>query len=215
MRSIFNIYELMRSIVRKERGIFITPSDAMAYLDAAQLEKFEADFTLYGKDQTLHDSLMPFKVTNQQFTSASDGKVTFPDDYQHFLDDLFTVMGSTINKCTNIKETEKAQALTSQLRPVTTSNPLWESSADGIQLYPQTTQTGFYSYLRRPATPVLAFTQAGRVQTYDAAGSTQLEWQDNFINNIIARALAYWGVYMDEDKMVQFSQLKQSQTDAQ
>jgi hypothetical protein len=202
----------MRFIVHKERGVFLTADEAMSNLDAGQLEAFEDDFKTYALNQGLRDSLHPFKVTNKQFTSASDGSVNFESDYMHFLDGCYTVTGSTINKVSFISEDEKAEALTSQLRPVSTSWPLAEGTATGFQLYPQTQQTGFYSYLRRPATPVLAFSQVGRALTYNAGASTQLEWTDNYVNNIIARALAYSTVFMDEDKVLQFSQLKQAQT---
>jgi len=200
--------------VRKERGVFLTIPQVMSSLDTAQLEKLENDFKQYKTDQTISDSLSVFKITNLQFTSSSSGLITFPTDYMHFLDDIFTVYGSTVNKCTQLGEDEKADALTNQLRPISVSNPSYENAAGGLQLYPQTTQTGFYSYIRRPAVPVLAYTQAGRTITYDAVGSTQLEWQDNYLPNVIARALAYWGIYMDEDKIIQFSQVKQQQTEA-
>jgi hypothetical protein len=213
-RSINDIYSLMLNVFRKERGVFLSVSQAMSYLDAAQLEKFEEDFKQYKINQTISDSLSVFKVTNLQFTSSTSGGVVFPDDYMHFLDDIFTVTGSTINKCTQLKEDEKADALTGQLRPISTSNPQYENSDVGVQLYPQSQQTGFYSYLRRPITPVLAYTQVGRAITYNSATSTQLEWYDNYIDNVISRALAYGGINMNEEQIIQFSQLKQNQTNA-
>lgn len=213
-RSINDIYNFMLDVARKERGLFLTVSRAMSELDAAQLEKFEDDFKQYKINQTISDSLSLFKVTNLQFTSSASGAITFPSDYSHFLDDIFTVTGSTVNKCTQLKEDEKADALTMQLRPISTSNPYYENTATGIQLYPQSQQTGFYSYLRRPATPVLAYTQSGRTLTYDPTGSTQLEWYDNFVNDIISRALRYLGIYMSENQIIEFSQLNSEKTKA-
>lgn len=213
-RNINDIYNLMLFIIRKERGSFLKVSQAMSYLDAGQLEKFEEDFKQYKDNQTISDSLSVFKVTNFQFTSSASGATTFLPDYMHFLDGFFTVTGSTINKCTQFNEDEKADALTNQLRQISTSNPYYENITNGLQLYPQVIQTGFYSYLRRPATPVLSYTQVGRVVTYDSATSTQLEWRDNYIDNIISRALAYVGINFNEDKVIQFSQLKQQQTEA-
>lgn len=212
-RNINDIADLIYDIVRKERGVFLTYTQIMEALDSGQLEKFEQDFKSYKVSQTISDSLSVFKVTNLQFAGVG-GVVTFASDYMHLLDDIFTVTGSTINKVSLLNEDEKADALTNQLRPISTSNPYYENTATGLLLYPQTTQIGFYSYLRRPATPVLGYSQVGRTITYDPTTSTQLEWQDNYINNIIARALAYLGVNMDEDKIVQFSQLKQSQTES-
>lgn len=213
-RNIGQVYDLIRFIVRQERGIFVTIPEVMNALDAAQLEKLEDDYKLYKVNQTISDSISPFKVANVQFTSDSVGGVTYPDDYMHFLDDIFTVTGSTVNKCTLMKEDEKANALTNQLRAISLSNPYYENTAPGFQLYPQSQQTGFYSYIRRPAMPNLVYTQVGRTITYDIGASQNLEWYDNYINNVIARALAYLSVYMDEDKIQAFAQMKQQQTSA-
>jgi hypothetical protein len=213
-RNINDWYNFIRDEVRKQRGVFVTVANAMDKIDVSQLEKFEEDFKQYKVNQTIADSLSVFKVTNLQFTSLASGGVSFPADYLHFLDDIFTVTGSTINKCTQLNEDEKADALTGQLRPISTSNPNYENTADGFQLYPQSQQVGFYSYLRRPLAPVLSYTQVGRTITYDPTTSVQLEWLESYIPNIMARALAYLGVFMDEDKIIQFSQLKQGQTNA-
>jgi hypothetical protein len=187
----------------------------MDALDHAQLEKMEDDFKIYGINQIIHDSLKPFKIIQYQFTSASDGSVSFPSNYVHFLDGAFTVYGSTVNQINFINGDEKAKVLTNQLRAISLSNPVAEDNSTGFQLYPQSTQTGFYNYLRRPAVPVYAYTQVGRVITYDSNNSTQLEWQDNYIDNIIARAMAYLGINLSENEVVQFSQLKQQQTNSQ
>ena len=85
-----------------------------------------------------------------------------------------------------VNEDEIALALKSQLRPVSTSLPIAKDTATGIQIYPQVTQTGFYNYLRRPLKPVYGYTTSGRTITYDNATSTQLEFTDVYINNIIS-----------------------------
>ena len=213
-RNISDIYNFIDYQIRKQRGVYLSPNELSMCLDAAQNDKFTEDFKSYGIDQTIHDSLKPFKIIQYQFTSASDGSVAFPDNYYHFLDGLFTVTGSTINQVSFFSSDEKAKLLTNQLRPVTLSNPFAEDSATGFQLYPQSVQTGFYNYLRRPATPIYGYTQVGRAITYNAATSVQLEWGDNYIDNIISRALAYMGLNMSENEIIQFSQLKQGQTNA-
>jgi hypothetical protein len=81
-------------------------------------------------------------------------------------------------------------------------------------LYPAATQAGFYNYLRRPATPVLGYTQASgsRTITYDPNTSTQLEFTDVYINNIISRALKFWGINMAEQDIQQFAQIQTQET---
>lgn len=210
IRNIGNIVDFIQYVCRKERGIFITPSQSTTNLDVAQMDCFAEWFKGYGANQEIHDALRPFRVY-QQFTSSSAGFVTFPSDYLHLLGQPFTVTGSTVNRIDFVNEDELPFALTSQLRAVTTGYPIAVDTATGFSIYPQLTQTGFYTYLKRPDTPVYGFTQVGRVITYDSATSTQLEWSDSYINAIIAQSLKYVGINMDEQGISVFAeQYKQS-----
>lgn len=218
--NINTIYNFLNYMVRKERGAFISPEEASTALDSAQMELFEGFFKIYGVNQEVHDSLSPFKV-RLQFTSASNGIVTQPSDYQHLLGGVFTVSGSTICPLRFISEDELPDALTNQLRPVNTSSPIALDTPNGFQIYPQVTQTGFYTYMRRPAVPILGYTQTGRTLVYNPTqynaitqptGSQQIEFADAYINNIMARALKFFGINMDEQGIIAFAQSQTQQT---
>jgi len=209
--NINGIYNFMVDIARKERGVFLTIPQAMEYLDNAQMEAIQDWFELYGTTQEIHDALRKIRA-QVQFTSTSDGQVIFTSDYLHMIGGAYTVTGSTINSIRFVNEDEIALALKSQLRPVSTSKPVAKDIANGFQIYPQVQQTGFYNYLRRPATPVLGTTQSGRTFTYDPSSSTQLEFTDTYVNNIIARALKFMGVNMAEQDLSQFAQLQTQET---
>ena len=198
-------------IVRKERGVFVTIPEAMQTLDNAQLEAVEEWFSTYGTTQIIHDAIRKLRV-QKSFTSDSTGLVTFDADYLHLIGGAYTVSGSTINNVRFLNEDELALALKSQLRVVSTSNPIAIDASVGFRLYPAATQTGFYNYLRRPATPVLGYTQSGRSITYDPLTSTQLEFTDVYINNIISRALKFWGINMAEQDIQQFAQIQTQET---
>ena len=209
--NINDVYNFLVFIVRKERGVFITIPEAMQTIDNAQLEATEDWFAGYGVTQILHDAIRKLR-SQVQFTSSSDGQITFAADYLHMIGNPYTVTGSTINAVRFVNEDELPFALTSQLRPVSTSKPIAKDTSSGFQLYPQSTQTGFYNYLRRPNAPVLGYTQTGRTITYDPNTSTQLEFTDVYINNIIARALKFWGINMAEQDIQQFAQLQTQET---
>lgn len=210
-RNISNIVDFIQYLVRKERGVYISPSECTTNLDAAQLDLFEELFKEYGANQIIHDGLRPFRVY-QIFTSSSAGFVTYESNYLHLLGQPWTVTGSTVNRVDFVNEDELPFALTSALRPVTTSYPIAVDTATGFSIYPQSTQLGAYYYLKRPATPVYGYTQVGRVITYDSATSTQLEWTDIYINNIIARSLRYVGINMDERAISDFANEYEQQT---
>jgi hypothetical protein len=209
--NINDIYNQMLFIVRKERGVFVTISEAMQTLDNAQLEAVEEWFSTYGTTQIIHDAIRKLRV-QKSFTSDSTGLVTFDADYLHLIGGAYTVSGSTINNVRFLNEDELALALKSQLRLVSTSNPIAIDASVGFRLYPAATQTGFYNYLKRPATPVLGFTQSGRNITYDPNTSTQLEFTDVYINNIMSRALKFWGINMAEQDIQQFAQIQTQET---
>jgi hypothetical protein len=209
--NINDIYNQMIFIVRKERGVFVTIPEAMQTLDNAQLEAVEEWFSTYGTTQIIHDAIRKLRV-QKNFTSDSTGLVTFDADYLHLIGGAYTVSGSTINNVRFLNEDELALALKSQLRPVLESNPIAIDASVGFRLYPASTQTGFYNYLRRPATPVLGYTQSGRNITYDPNTSTQLEFTDVYINNIISRALKFWSINMAEQDIQQFAQIQTQET---
>lgn len=209
--NINDIYNQMLFIVRKERGVFVTVNEAMQTLDNAQLEAVEEWFSTYGATQIIHDAIRKLRV-QKSFTSDSTGLVTFDSDYLHLIGGAYTVSGSTINNVRFLNEDELALALKSQLRVVSTSNPIAIDASVGFRLYPAATQSGFYNYLRRPATPVLGYTQSGRTITYDPNTSTQLEFTDVYINNIISRALKFWSINMAEQDIQQFAQIQTQET---
>lgn len=203
-RTIENIVDFMQYIVRKERGVYLTIPKATANLDAAQLDAFEQWFKLYGVSQEIHDAIRPFRVY-QTFTSDFAGFVTYPSNCIHLLGQPFTLTGSTVNRISFVNEDELPFALTSQLRAISNTYPIGVDMATGFSIYPQQVQIGAYFYLRRPVTPVYAYIQSGRSFLYDAANSVQLEWTDNYINGIIARALKYVSISMDEAGVYQFA----------
>lgn len=204
-RNINDLYNLFINIVRKERGVFVTIDEFNSYMDSGQMDAVAEWFEPYGATQKLHDALRQIREY-EQFTSNSAGFVTYPSDYIHILGSPFTVTGSTVNEVNFVNESELVFAMKSQLRPVSNSYPIAVDTSTGFSIYPQSTQIGFYNYLRRPATITLAVTQVGRVVTYNAGSSIQPEFSDIYVNNIIAKALVYAGVNMDEAGVTQFAQ---------
>lgn len=210
-RNLNDLYNLYQYVLRKERGVFTTIPQFTQNLDAGQLDAVEDWYSEYGKNQIIHDALRTIRVY-QPFTSNFSGFVTYASDYIHLLGQPFTVTGSRVNPIEFINEDELPFALTSQLRPITTTNPIAVDSSTGFSIYPQSQQTGAYFYLRRPLTPVYSYTQSGRTITYDNATSVQLEFNEMYWNNILARALTYASVYMDEEGILKFAEMYKQET---
>jgi len=210
-RNVNDLYEFMRYIVRKERGVFLTTDEAMNALDNGQMDAYKDYFRLYGENQEIHDALRPFRIY-YQFTSDASGFVAFPDAYLDMLGAPFTVTGSTVNTIKFVNEDEWSFALTSQLRAASNSYPIAIDTVSGFSIVPQQTQIGFFWYLQRPTTPIYAVVQSGRLIAYDATNSVQLGWSDQYLNNIVAKALRYVGVNMGEDGVYAFSEQYNKET---
>jgi len=220
-RNIQQLFDLVDYIVRKQRGVFITGTEFDEVLDAAQLEAYAYYWSGYGIDQTIHDALQPFKVLRNPYTSTSSGLVSFPSDYLHLLAGVSAIYGSTITPVTFLNPDQVPDAITNQLRPVVLANPVAEDYSFknpdgtitlGFQMYPMSTQIGYYSYMRRPAQPHYGYTQVNRVITYDPTTSVQLEFTDIYVNNIISRSLKYFSINMSEQEIEVFAQTQQQET---
>jgi hypothetical protein len=211
IRTVSDLYNFYQYIVRKERGVFVLPSQFNANMDAGQMDAVEEWFAPYGQTQQLHDALRKLRIY-YQFTSDAAGIVTFPSDYLHLLGNPFTVTGSTVNQIKFLNEDEVGFALKSQLRPPTNDYPLAVDTSTGFSIYPQQTQIGYLWYLKRPATITFAYTQVGRTITYDSANSIQPEFSDAYLNNIIAKALRYAGINMSEQQISEFANAYNQET---
>lgn len=163
----------------------------------------------YGVSQKINDSLAPFKKT-ASFTSDVTGVVTLPTDYLHLLSmHTLEMLSSTVYKrpVRIINEDELVNRLNSQVCPVLSSDPIGILNATKlVQLFPDTlSQAGKIYYLRVPAVPEFGYIQSGVSITYDPTASTQLEWDDLNINQIINKALVLLGINLKDAEVIQLS----------
>jgi hypothetical protein len=223
------IHDTILYYLNKDQTGYVTHSEIDQVLDKAQLALFnqyhtnpklpsQAQAALYGESQRIDDALSTFKskYTFVNGTSPS-GIVTLPSDYMHLLSLYTTVFNSQLGRNVYsgvqvLSEEELIDRLESQVIPVSLEDPIAiMNSQNRIQLFPEQGQTGGVYYLRRPVAPVFAHTQSGRTVTYNQAGSTQLEWRDFDVNNIISIALSYYGLNLSAAEVIQFAEVKQQQ----
>lgn len=165
----------------------------------------------YGMNRKIHQDLMPFKETVDVLStdyndisnvngSGPDGVIVLPSNFEY----LTSLRGGLNERFSIISEDELAQKLNSDICPPTTTYPAAILAGAGgvvndidigtkkkIQLFPEAGRKATYTYLRRPAAPSISQSLAGRVLTYDAGASTQLEWGDQAVVRIVRRAVAY------------------------
>lgn len=227
--NINDVHKTVLYFLNKEQNGFVTPEEIDLVLDKAQMvlfnqyhtnpkAPFNPDARSFGDSQRLDDALSAFK-SKYTFTTnlTPSGVITLPNDYIHLISLFTTQYNNTLQRNVYsavkvLNEEELIDRLESQVLPVTPDEPIAiMNSQNRIQLFPESPATGGVYYFKRPAVPVFGYTQSGRTITYNAGTSTQLEWRDTDIMNIIVIALSYYGLNMTNADIVQFANVKEIQ----
>lgn len=225
------IHDTILYYLDKEQNGYVSHEEIDLILDKAQLALFnqyhtnpklpaQVQASNYGESQRIDDALSPFKA-KYTFTGGgspvnitSGGVITMPSNYMHLISLYTTVYNSTLGRNVYsgvqvLNEEELIERLESQVIPVSVDDPIAIMNASNqIQLFPEQAQSGGVYYFRRPVAPVFVYTQSGRTITYNSGSSTQMEWRDVDINNIISIALSYYGLNLGAQDVVQFAQAK-------
>jgi hypothetical protein len=228
--TIEEIHNRFLQLIDKEKNGYITPEEIDRLLDIAQMEELNE---LYGnprkdgvpmhlgRSQSINDQLSPF-VKSYALSNAntSGGTVSMPSDY------LFSVTlyyhepkpgGFNKRFVTPITEEELSYRLTSQVIPTSQSNPVYVHRQGALKVFdgssPASTFAGELVYLKRPSKPRFGYTQSGRTIIYNPNPilSTQMEWFDSSINNIIYRAISIGGFTLADVNTAQYGDAKQKE----
>lgn len=233
--TIKDIHDIILFYTNKDQNGYISHEEIDMVLDRAQLSQFNEFYNNpklykqdnqvpvigYGESQRINDALSPFKST-YTFTNTDTvgGILNLPSNYMYLIA-LYTsqfvsqLNRNVINPVTVLNEEELVYRLESQVIPVTVDDPICiMNSSNKIQLFPDVPQSGKVFYFRRPAVPKFGYTVptgGSRTITYSDSLSTQLEWREADINNIIIKALGYYGLNMSAQDITQYSEIKNQQ----
>lgn len=212
--NISQTHDFINELTSKERGGYNTPAEIDAALDRASLTMFEYYRPIYAKSIEAKEALSPFR-RKYNYTTNSTGEISISTgfDFTHLLaidvmvNDPDTPSGFDPNRRYKVEfpnEDELAERRNSQNNQPTRTAPIADIVGIGwYNLYPEVTHSGSIYYLKRPATPVFGYTQAGRQITYDPLTSTQLEWTEPYLNNVIFLAARFLGVNLNNEYLTQ------------
>lgn len=222
--TIEDIHSRFLQLIDKEKNGYVTHAEIDSLLDIAQMEELNE---LYGnprkdglpmhlgRSQSINDQLSPFiKTLSLSSGNTVGGQVTMPEDY------LFSVtlylhrpVGMSFEKrfVEPITEEELSSRLTSQIVAPSTKYPVYVQRGGTLYTFPNNVFAGELVYIKRPEKPVFAYNQDGRTVTYDDYYSTQMEWRDSSINNIIYRAISIGGFVLADANTSQYGDVKQKE----
>ena len=235
--TINDIHDLILFYTKKDRSGYLNRTEIDNVLHRAQLALFEEYHgtpklrdqggrvipSAYGSSQRIDQALSKFRsiytftADTNPTTGTPGGVITLPADLMYLnalkVTRYVSQLGRNVSNSVEVlNEEELISRLESQVLAVTPSEPICiMNSQNKIQLFPEVPASGQVFYFRMPAKPKFAYTISGRTITYDHNASTQLEWNELDINNIIIKALSYFGLNLSANDIVQFAELKGQQ----
>jgi hypothetical protein len=219
--NIQEAFDYLNFFINKSTGNYYTVSELTSILDRGQIALYSDYRPKYATSQRIKDALSPF-IDNYNFNyqDTLSGLITVPSN-KNYLDLLdlqitYDISSRAITKYVPIElanQDERADALNSQVNPVTITAPLGEQIGVGkFQLYPKVQYRGTVTFFRRPVKPVFGYTTiSGRVIVYNSGTSTQLEWRETEMNELIIKSLQIAGINISEQDIQQFAAAKSQQ----
>lgn len=209
-------FDFLNFWINKNLGAYYTISELETLVDRGQMSLYSDLQPKYATSERIKDALSPFRVVyNFNTTNTVSGYIVIPSN-SNYLNLLDVQISYAISNRTlyapiqMINEDERAIRLNSQIDPVTITSPIGEVvSPRIIKIYPTAGYTGTATYLRRPVKPVYAYTViSGRVIVFDEANSTNLEWNEATLNQVLIKSLSSIGINLGEQDIMQYAQLK-------
>ena len=208
-----DVFNELNFYINKFTGGFFTVPELENVLDIGQMALYSDLKPKYATSQLVKDALSPFRSV-YNFTTLTSGYVIVPDTTYLDLLDLqiyFQVSNRRVYFGVSLaNEDTRADKLNSQVDPATVTSPVGEQTAPRtFRLYPASAYNGNVTYLRRPVKPVFGYTTiSGRVIVYNSLTSTQLEWRETEIPNIIIKSLQPLGINLRADDIAQWAEAK-------
>lgn len=214
--NISEAFDFLNFWISKERGVFYTIPELTLIVNRGQSSLFSDLEPIYATSQRVKDALAPFRDT-YNFTTQVSGLVIVPSDrnYSSLLDIeiYFPISNRTVYYGVSLaNEDVRTSRLNSQIDPATVTSPVGEQIAKGtFKLSPTGVYNGTVTFLRKPTDIVFGYTViSGRVIVYDPNTSVQFEWNDQWQNAVLVKALSSIGINLTDQQVSQYAELKTS-----
>lgn len=214
--NISDYHNFIDLVTSQERGGFNSPSEKDSALDRANMTLFEYYRVIYSTSIEAMEALAPFKVI-YDYTTSGTGQITLTSGQEFVrllsmdveVSDPDTPSGYNSDRrypVMFVNDDELADRRNSQNKQPTATSPIAYTHGIGwYDLYPEQLHSGRMIFLKRPQKPIFAYTQTGRVITYDAANSQQLLWTEPYANKVVFLALRYLGINLDNAALVKLA----------
>jgi len=207
--AIKDAHDFIRSIIKKNKGGFVSPSDIDMALNRSSADWTNAALVKYQSTGMFdYDHLLVKKKTFTVGSSTSIQSIG-QDDYVQGLT-IYIKDGANTQEGRIYNWDKFLEVKNSVIIPPTLSDPIAtiyvaeESSVNvpKIEFAPVppsgTTYEYILIYMRRPKKGVYAFTTSGGNFTYNPTGSVDIDIDERYFSDIVTRALMYLGVSLKD-----------------
>jgi hypothetical protein len=228
--TIKQTHDIILDLMEKSVGDYKSHEQIDDALHMAQLDKFvelhgnpktfqpgrPVPLIGYGQNDKIHADLRNFKVTVSLIPgNTASGQWSLPAGFLYPISCWLVYQdAASRNRYLDIPiidENELASARNSQISPLGANRRVATLEDGYLQFHPNSTITGGeIRYLTTPTKPNYSYTynSTTRVETHDAGASTNLDWPDTVVKDIIYKALVILGVPMEDPVLMQFGQQK-------
>lgn len=219
MIGVNDLYLQVQQTLTKNQSGYFSGDDYNRLLILAQNDVFNFFMRDDGSEAFTHEALRPFL---KNYSISISQPIALPADYRSkrsatvkygLMIDGFPIFKT--RTCDFLKNDEKDMTLESPVRGPSVANEvfLYTIDSSGINVYPQTLSGTFNMlYLRNPEVAVRAYNTdvLNEVETYNAAGSTDLEWGQEYTNIFHEVICFYQGIQLKDSEIVQWLMAKQN-----
>ena len=207
-------HKFIRSILKKNKLGFVSPSDIDMYLNRAVNDWISAIVFKFKKTKKFDYDHLLTKRTSFTINAGNLGEINLPTDYLEGLTIYIEITTGNFIEGTLYNWDEFLEITSSKILAPTTSYPaatiyLNSSNVAKIQFAP-VPPSGDYKftlvYVPKPAVAVFNYTPTNGNIVFTSG--VDLDISDRFLGDIYARTLMYLGVALESPVLVQAEQIK-------
>lgn len=209
------VYNLMQFLINKNQDGYLSPEQFNIIINQAQnsyMDYMLGEFQQYqykqaqprveySQNQNTRQRLTPI-IYGYNLNVDSTGFSPYPGNFQQ-VDAMWSMYG--FSRIRYVEQERLYSTVNSSIDPVAT-NPIYLIEDNGFRFYPITTGQAKLSYVRTPNTIIWGYTlDANGRPVYDPATSSDPEFYDVDMLEIISRALRMVGLNLQSNEISQYA----------
>lgn len=216
--NINTVKSLVELVVNKDQSGLWTPARFNLACESVNIQLFndyygqpvlskdgkQINDVYYQSTERITNNLRPF-ITPIILQIDQTGKAIRPTDYVQTSSVRYQY-GDKQVELQEVNDGDLGEYLGGDLLTPTKQYPIFCNYSDRLQFYPKDLSRVFFTYLRKPVTPVWGFTVVNNRPVYDPATSTDFDYTSENLNEIVIRIVKLYGISIREAELNAFAQ---------